>query len=368
MLTRIDLGTIRFEQPYVLWLLAVPATLLALWIWQCAARRRDAVQFQLHRTLPHRERIPALGRMVFWCCLILAVACTIVALARPQAVVSVVRRGGIDVVILQDGSASMHVRDVPGNRWQRSMRFLRMLGEQLNWREDRIALAAFAHVATPQIRLTRDPNTFFFFLDHLDAQPPFFLEDDTTWDTNIELGIYWGLRLIEKDEEIKGKSSNAKVFVLISDGQVWSGEVATSIKAARAKAIPVTVVGVGTALGGMIPDAVPRAGQATPVVASSGIRSTLDRESLSTIATAGGGRYLEMDRDSDRDIAVQIISAARSRAPSHVEETTEDLYWRCLVAAAALVCLGFLFLHERTEMWIALIGTAAVTWFVFSLI
>jgi len=368
MLTRIDLGTIRFGEPHVLWLLAVPGILLALWTWQYAARRGDALRFRRHRTLPHRERIPALGRMMFWACLILAVACTIVALARPQAVASVVRRGGVDVVILQDGSASMHVRDVPGNRWQRSMRFLRVLGEQLSWREDRIALAAFAHVATPQIRLTRDPNTFFFFLDHLDEQPPFFLEDDTTWDTNIELGIYWGLRLIEKDEEISGKSNNAKVLVVISDGQAWSGEVAASIKAARAQAIPVSVIGIGTALGGLIPEPPPRSDRETPVVASSGIRSTLDRESLGTIATAGGGRYLEIERDSDREIALQIINAARSRAPSRVEETTEDLYWRCLAAAAALICLGFVFLHERTEMWIALVGSAAVTWFVFALI
>ena len=51
-------------------------------------------------------------------------------------------------------------------------------------------------MATPQIRLTKDPNTYFFFLDHLEDKSPFRLEDDGTWDTNIERGIYWGLRLI----------------------------------------------------------------------------------------------------------------------------------------------------------------------------
>ena len=105
----------------------------------------------------------------------------------------------------------------------------------MRWKDDRIAMALFAHIAAPQIRLTKDPNTYFFFLDHLD-EPPFRLEDDTTWDTNIELGIYWGLRLIEKDEEIHGPSSNAKAFVLISDGQAWSGEVEKSIRLARAMA------------------------------------------------------------------------------------------------------------------------------------
>ena len=91
-------------------------------------------------------------------------------------------------------------------------------------------MALFAHIAAPQVRLTKDPNTFFFFLDHLAQESPFRLEDDTTWDTNIELGIAWGMRLIEKDTEIHGKSPNAKAFVLITDGQAWSGEVARALK------------------------------------------------------------------------------------------------------------------------------------------
>src|SRR4029077_585768 len=136
------------------------------------------------------------------------------------------------LIILQDGSASMRVQDAPGDRWQRSMRFLRVLGESLRWKEDRIAMALFAHVATPQIRLTNDPNTYFFFLDHLNRESPFRLEDDATWDTNIELGIYWGVRLTEKDEELNGHSPNAKVFVLISDGQAWTGEVSQALKLA----------------------------------------------------------------------------------------------------------------------------------------
>ncbi len=84
------------------------------------------------------------------------------------------------------------------------MRFVRELGDALSWSDDRMALTVFAHIATPQIRLTKDPNTLFFFLDHLQARPPFRLEDETTWDTNLEQGISWGLRLLEKDRELHG--------------------------------------------------------------------------------------------------------------------------------------------------------------------
>src|SRR3954464_4509906 len=247
----IDFETVRFAQPQYLWLLIVPGVLLVGWVWQLTARRRDARRFRQHRRLPVRERFPIFGGLMFWLCLILASAATIVALARPTAETSVLRTAGVDLVILQDGSASMRTPDVPGDRWQRSIRFLRTLGESLAWRDDRIAMALFAHIATPEVRLTKDPNTYFFFLDHLDRESPFRLEDDTTWDTNIELGIAWGLRLVEKDEEIYGKNPNAKAFVLVTDGQAWSGEVARALREARAKDTPVYVVGVGTTIGGI---------------------------------------------------------------------------------------------------------------------
>jgi hypothetical protein len=360
MVTGIDLNTVRFGEPQFLWLLVIPAALLAIWVWQFGARRRDARRFRQHRRLPVRERFPIFGSLVFWLCVIVASAFAILALARPAATVSVVRTAGVDLVILQDGSASMRTKDVAGNRWQRSMKFLRTLGESLAWRDDRVAMALFAHIAAPQVRLTTDPNTFFFFLDHLSGDSPFRLEDDTTWDTNIELGIAWGMRVIEKDEELYGKNPNAKAFVLVSDGQAWSGEVATALRAARGKDIPVYVVGVGTTIGGLIPEPpkkMPAIGSPPP---EPPIRSSLDRTSLAMIANAGGGQYLELDREGDREIANRIIDAARRRAGSRgLQEEHEDLYWRCLAAAAALLCAGTLFLQERVELWLQSAGAAA---------
>src|SRR5213593_1054637 len=288
MLTGIDLDSVRFAEPLYLWLLILPAALLVVWAWQLSRRRRDARRFRQHRRLPVRERFPIFGGLAFWLCVIFATAFTTLALARPTAAVSLVRTAGVDLVLLQDGSASMRTPDVAGDRWQRSIRFLRVLGESLAWRDDRIAMALFAHIASPQVRLTKDPNTYFFFLDHLDRESPFRLEDDTTWDTNIELGIAWGLRLIEKDEEIYGRNPNAKTFVLVSDGQAWSGEVARSLRLARERQVPVYVVGVGTTIGGIIPEPPKKPGPGSPPPEPP-IRSSLDRGSLTMIANAGGG-------------------------------------------------------------------------------
>ena len=362
----IDFETVRFAEPGYLWLLLAPAALLVGWAWQLTARRRDARRFRQHRRLPVRERFPIFGGLVFWLCLIFASACVLLALARPTAAASLVRTAGIDLVVLQDGSASMRAADVPGNRWQRSMRFLRTLGESLAWRDDRMAMALFAHIAAPQVRLTKDPNTFFFFLDHLAQESPFRLEDDTTWDTNIELGLAWGMRLIEKDTEIYGKSPNAKAFVLVSDGQAWSGEVARSLKIARTNDVPVWVVGVGTTLGAFIPEPERRPNDNTP--REPPIRSSLDRQSLMLIANAGGGEYLELDREGDREISNTIIDATRRRAGSRgLEVANEELYWRLLLLAAGLVGVGLIFLQERIELWLQAVGAGAALAFVWTL-
>jgi hypothetical protein len=400
------LSGLRFSQPVYLWLLVLPAVLLAAWTWQAWRRRSDIRQMRKHRHLPGRhatrERLPLFGDLVFWLCLTLALASTIIAIARPVAVASMVRTSGIDLVILQDGSASMRVRDVAMasassagtrvtnmDRWRRSMMFLRTFGESLQWEDDRVALALFATIATPQVRLTRDPNTFFFFLDHLEDQPPFRIEDDTTWDTNIERGIYWGLRLIDKDAEMNGGSpapkgpapkpgpmtppsmmraqaprlslepgpppklsSKPRAFMLVSDGKAWSGSVAKSIDLAQARHIPLFVVGVGTTAGGVIPEPNREPGRAA-------VSSALDRASLAVIATAGGGQYFEIGRETDRDIANTIIDSTRRRATAGtVDESVRDLYWMALFAAAWLLGIGVLFLRDRASLALQL--TAAV--------
>lgn len=360
----------KFGAPGFLPLLAVPALLLVMWMWQVWRRRTDVRAFMSHRHVPVEERVPFFGELLFWLCLLLAAVAGTLAIARPQAVTSLVRTAGVDLVILQDGSASMHVQDVKGNRWQRSMKFLRTLGESLRWDNDRVAMALFAHMATPQIRLTKDPNTYFFFLDHLEDQSPFRLEDDGTWDTNIERGIYWGLRLIEKDEEIRrasgldetlGANSNPKAFVLISDGQSWSGEVAKSLALAQERGVPLNVVGIGTTAGGLIPD--PKRQPNQPLV-----RSTLNRAELTRIATAGGGRYFEIDRDTDRDIANAVIEQTRRRAgTSGVQEGVQELYWNFLLAAGVLIAVGVLFLRDRVALALQLSAAAGVLIFVQSI-
>ena len=356
MFSGVDTGTLSFGQPLYLWLLVLPGVLVVLGAWRVVRRRRDVRRSTAVRLSPVAQGHPLIGDLGFWACIVLAASACIVALARPQATTAVVRRAGADFIILQDGSASMYARDVLPDRWRRSIKFLRTFAESLSWRGERVALAIFAHRAAAQVRLTSDPNSLFFFLDHLGEHSPFRLEDDPTWDTNIEEGLYWGLNLVTYHDQIFGKTGNTKAFVVISDGQAWTGQVANALAEARRRGYVVHVVGVGTTSGALIPEPLLEFEETAP------IRAVLDRASLGDIARAGGGEYFELDRQPDRELASRIIASVRRRSTVVQEErSTTDLYAECLLAAAILLWLGTLLLRNRTELLShALVAAAAL--------
>ena len=354
----IQFSSLRFAEPVYLWLLMAPAILLCGWCVRLIGRRADASNYRSARLVSVRERFSSIGDLGFWLALIVALSLTIAALARPQGITAIVHSSGADVVLLVDGSASMRVRDMGTDRWRRAMAWIRTFTETLSWNGDRMALATFADIAVPQIRLTRDPNTILFVLDHLDKEPTFRLENDTSWDTNVEDAVYWGMKLVETDREMYGPSRNAKTFVIISDGQVWSGDVKRALDRAVRRGITIDVIGVGTSNGGMIP--LPEDEDGRVLEGFIPIRAVLDRPSLREIARAGGGQYYELGTASDARIAARIVRAAATRSGNdEFDESLDDLYWYVLAAAAACLGIGLLFVRQRTQMGMQVAVTLA---------
>ena len=333
-----------FLQPALLWLLVLPVFLMILWFTLAIRRLLEVRAYRAERVVPLREKPPLVGTLGFWLFLILACACIIVAVARPQAVVDRYESSAVDFIVLIDGSTSMRVTDVSTSRWQRATEWLRVFAESLSWEEQRVALALFASRPAPQIRLTSDPNAFFFFLDHLSVEPPFRVEDIGSWDTNIEQGIFWALKMIDVDEELYGSRRNPKALIVISDGQAWSGEVQKSIELARSREVRVHVIGVGSSAGGLIPNAPQR--RYEPEIEQ--VHSRLDRASLREIADEGRGEYFELGSQSDRAIALDITSRAYRSSP--IIQTTQensDLYWFWLLGAAIFYSVGLLWIREE---------------------
>lgn len=347
--------TFRFAQPLFLWLLTVPGALALLWAVRFVQRRNDIVRLRDARIIPIPERFRFAGPLVFQGCLLLAVATLVLALARPQTL-TVSDADPVDLIILQDGSASIRVTDVHPDRWQRSMKFLRTLAETLPWKDDRIGLAVFANHALPQVRLVRDPNTVIFFIEHLKGGSPFALEENTSWDTNAFEGIRWGMKLVVKDEEYYGKNPNPKALILLSDGDQFSGETLPAIAEARQLRIPIHVIGVGTTTGGLIP--LPKTPEQSEVdkiryyaewerrragIPQEQIHSSIDRDSLRRIAALGGGRYFEIDAEPDVVIASKIINDVRKLGSSPGgQKVFVDISWQFLLASALFFGLGII--------------------------
>ena len=287
-----------------------------------------------------------IGELAFWLALIAALSLTILALARPQGITAIVRSPGVDIVLLMDGSTSMRVRDMGTDRWQRAMQWVRTLTKTLSWNGDRMALATFADIAVPQVRLTRDPNTILFFLDHLDDAPTFRLENETSWNTNVEDAIYWGVKLVETDQEMYGPSKNARTFVVISDGQVWSGNVQRAIAAAGAarhlgrrhrrrhverRHDSAAARRQRSGAGGLRADPVGHRSHVAP-------RDRARRQ-----------RRVFRDRHRRRR-ADRGAHHSERRAPSgneQVDESFDELYWYLLAAAAGCLAVGVLFVKQR---------------------
>jgi hypothetical protein len=128
--------------------------------------------------------------------------------------------------------------------------------------------------------------------------------------------------------------------------------------------VPVFVVGVGSDVGGIIPDP-----KRTPLDPNPPVVSRLDRASLRSIAAAGGGEYFELDRGSDVDLANRLIDAARRRAvSSEAEPVLQDVYWQFLAGAAIFVLGAVLFLRDRAALVIQAAAASLALAFLASLL
>ena len=262
--------------------------------------------------------------------------------------------------MLQDGSASMRVKDVAGDRWQRSIRFLRMLGDSMSWKEDRIALAVFARIAAPQIRLTKDPNTFFFFLDHLDKAPPFRLEDA------IDLGYQPRAGHLLGAAAHRARRGDSRQELERARCSCWSPTASRGAARSRSrcKRRSSAASRSSSSASARWRAARCRSSRTKRARSSSIPRRRRRRISIAPVCRglplSGAGQYFELDRDGDRHIANPIIDAGKKMAPSlGAIQESEELYWRFLAIASAFPFIGALFLRDRPELWLQVIGVAA---------
>ena len=230
-----------FAHPHLLWLLlVVPPALLAFFWWSGRTRQRLLTQFIQARLLPGltvgisstRQRIRA-G------CLVLAVVCLILALARPQwgFAWEEVKQRGLDIVVAIDTSKSMLAADIAPNRLARAK--LAALELMQRARSDRLGLVAFAGTAFLQCPLTIDDGAFRQSVEALDIN--ILPQGGTSLSAAIETAL-----------TAYKEGDNYKILVLFTDGEDHdSGALEAAEKAAK-DGLRIYTIGIGTAEGELL--------------------------------------------------------------------------------------------------------------------
>jgi Ca-activated chloride channel homolog len=324
---------VRFLRPeFVPWWQILPVLLAACTIrflyvrWQ----RRQAPVAPRFRRLSRRSTwireaaILALGA--------LAGGSLVFALARPQAQLTTrtPQYEREDLVIMLDRSASMRAHDVAPSRFSRATQEIRTFLKNKPENIDRVGLVGFAGSSVILSYLTRDLDTVAFYLDWIEKDP------QTLLGTDIGAALKNALDVAKKDDR-----KTRKIFVLLSDGEDYGGELTRQVAAYRQEGHHINSIGIGSDDEVPVPELFPD-GKEAPLRDESGriVRTRFEESTLRTIASTTGGRYLRSRTGGDLTKALQEIEQGE-RTLVGWRTTTEyrDLYPMALAAAAAAIAL-----------------------------
>jgi Ca-activated chloride channel homolog len=230
-----------FGAANILWLLAVlPPSIVAFLWWSWRKRETLMALFIQARLLPGLvSGVSPLRRKIKYGCLIAAVACVILALARPQwgFTWQEVKQRGVDIVIAVDTSKSMLAEDIAPNRLARAK--LAALDLMQLAKADRLGLVAFAGNAFLQCPLTIDDSAFRQSVESLDVST--LPEGGTALAEAIDAAL-----------TAFKEGDNYKVLVLMTDGEDHdSGALEAAQKAAKS-GLRIFTIGIGTPEGELL--------------------------------------------------------------------------------------------------------------------
>jgi Ca-activated chloride channel family protein len=316
--------------------------LLPLLLAACTARVLY-LRYQRSR-MPTAARFHRLSRRSTWgrdaaALLLTAIAGggLVFALVRPQAQLTTrtPQYEREDLVIMLDRSASMRAHDVSPSRFSRATQEIRTFLKNKPENIDRVGLVGFAGSSLILSYLTRDLDTVAFYLDWIENDP------QTLLGTNIGAALKNALEVAKKDDR-----KTRKIFVLLSDGEDYGGELSRQVAVYRQEGHHINSIGIGSDNEVPVPEIFPD-GREAPLRDESGriVRTRFEEATLREVASTTGGRYLRSRTGGDLTKALQEIEQGE-RTLVGWRTTTEyrDLYPMALAAAAAAIAALWFFL------------------------
>ncbi len=326
----------------LLYLLLLLPALVALPIGAFRLRRRALARFGAPETaakmIVGRSAGLRAARAVL---LLLGIALVIVALARPQygSRTKLLRKRGVDVVVVVDFSKSMLAQDVRPSRIERAKAELTRFISRLAG--DRIGLVAFAG-ETMEFPMTIDHGAAALFFRQLTPQ------DMPVGGTAIGRALTAAKRLLERaDRDAKdAKDKRAKVVILMTDGEDHEGDPVKAAEELQSIGAKVFVVALGS-----------RSGEPIPTYAEDGtwtgymrdqsgnpVLSTLTKEAetqLKKVAQITDGEYFEPRKGSVgmEEIAFAMRKMKQTELKARRVTVHEERYALVLLLAFLLIVL-----------------------------
>jgi Ca-activated chloride channel family protein len=329
---------VRFLRPeFAPWWQILPILLAACTIRSLYVRRQ-------RRLTPVSDRFRALSRRstgareaAIAILTIAAGGSLVFALVRPQAQLTtrIPQYEREDLVIMLDRSASMRAHDVAPSRFSRATGEIRTFLKNKPENIDRVGLVGFAGSSLILSYLTRDLDTVAFYLDWIEHDPQTFLG------TNIGAALKNALEVARKDDR-----RTRKIFVLLSDGEDYGGELNRQLTVYREEGHHINSIGIGSDDEVVVPEMQPD-GREIPLRDEGGriVRTRFEESTLRDLAANTGGRYLRSRTGGDLTRALQEIEQGERKLVGW-RTTTEyrDLYPAALMLAAAAIAGLWLYL------------------------
>ncbi len=318
------LQNITFGQPlFFLLFILIP---ILIWIkYTRGDKRTAALRISTIKGISRNGSLKyTFQNLPFWL-RILALACIITALARPQNQYNETRREGegIDIILCIDVSGSMTAQDFLPNRMEAAKK---VAIDFVNHRpNDRIGVVIFAGESFTQCPLTTD---HFVLISQIQQIRNGLLEDGTAIGSGLATSV----------DRLRDSKSKSKVVILLTDGVNNGGLIdpSTAKEIAKAFHVKVYTIGVGTAAG-YAPTPIP-----TPLgTITQPEKVSIDEKLLQNIANETGGKYF---RATDNSSLEQIYADINKMEKSKVQITTFHRFTERFYPLV-FIALGLLFLE-----------------------
>lgn len=325
--------------PSSIWLLALlPLALLPLWRWR--RRARLAVRFSSLDAVDHapRGRMTRLRRALPLL-RALAIACLVVALARPVIPNESARTlvEGVAIELVVDRSDSMRALDFqlagqPANRLDAlkdvATRFISGGDGFAGRPNDLVGVICFAGKADSLVPLTLDHDVTIDALGQIR-----FPDQQAEMGTAIGDAVALGVDKLKDASDRANKDGRtrikSRVLVLLTDGESNAGELTPQEATALAQSTEVRIyaIGLGTKGFANVPVQTPFGTRLQRVPVS------IDEKTLTEMSTATGGRYF---RATDSASLKEIYETIDALEKSSIEESRQTRYQELAVAGFAI--------------------------------